>query len=278
MPRVAIEQLILAGSHFGHLTRRWNPKMKPFIFMEKNGIYVIDLQKTQSMLDEACDVVEKIAERGEPVLFVGTKKQAKDIVRTEAERTGMPYVNERWLGGMLTNFSTIRKSVKKLEAFEKKMVDGTYDVLSKKERLTSDKHHDKLQTALGGIRDMKRLPGAVFIVDTIEEEIAVREARKLGIPVFAIVDTNSDPDPIDFPIPANDDAYKSIGLIVKTFSDSVLEGVARYQTKKKDAPEAVVDKRDKRGGRGGDDDKKKGGPRRRRTSRSKSKKPEGKEN
>ncbi len=229
MSGISVQQLILAGSHFGHLTRRWNPKMKPYIFMEKNGIYIIDLYKTKQMLDHACETARKIVEKGDTVLFVGTKKQAKDIIRNEAQRSGMPYVNERWLGGMLTNFVTIRKSVKKLETLEKKTVDGTYDIISKKERLTLDKQRGKLETALSGIRDMKKLPGAVFVVDTLEEEIAVREARKLGIPVFAIVDTNSDPDPIDYPIPANDDAYKSIGLIMKTFTDVIIEGLAVAQ-------------------------------------------------
>ena len=261
MPRVTTQQLILAGSHFGHLTRRWNPKMKPFIFMEHNGIYVMDLQKTQKLLDEACDEVEKIVEKGESVLFVGTKKQARDIIREEAMRVSMPYVNDRWLGGMLTNFATIRKSVKKLELLEKKMVDGTYDLISKKERMTIDHQRDKLLRALGGIREMKRLPGAMFVVDTLEEEIAIHEANKLGIPVFGIVDTNSNPDPIQYPIPANDDAYKSIGLIVKTFTLAILEGQARLEALKKEeaAPTKEVKKE-------AAEAKKRTGPRRRRTS------------
>ncbi|MBD3165602.1 30S ribosomal protein S2 [bacterium] len=250
MSNVTVQQLILAGSHFGHLTRRWNPKMKPYIFMEKNGIYIIDLYKTKQLLDNACEAVRQIVERGELVLFVGTKKQARDIVQAEAARAGMPYVNERWLGGMLTNFVTIRKSVKKLENLEKKQVDGTYDVISKKERLTIDKQKEKLEIALTGIRTMKKLPGAVFVVDTLEEDIAVREARKLGIPVFALVDTNADPDPIDYPIPANDDAYKSIGLITKTFTDAVVEGLAKAEAVKQDTEEPAEEKpKDKKGAR-----------------------------
>lgn len=269
MTRINIDQLILAGSHFGHLTRRWNPKMKPYIFMERNGIYVIDLQKTQNMLEKACEAVEKIVEKGEQVLYVGTKKQARDIIREEAERTGMPYVNERWLGGMLTNFSTIRKSIKKLETIELKMKDGTYDLLSKKERLMLDRQRDKLLLALGGIRDMRKLPGAVYVVDTLEEEIGVREARKLGIPVFAIVDTNSDPDPIDYPIPANDDAYKSIGLITKTFTDAIAAARAHYDAVKKDTPSSDKEPRkDSEGSR-------RSGPRRRRSSRGGKPKQEG---
>ncbi len=259
MPRITVQQLILAGSHFGHLTRRWNPKMKAFIFMEKNGIYIIDLNKTKKLLEYACDEVVKLVDKGETVLFVGTKKQAKDIVKAEATRCGMPYVNERWLGGMLTNFATIRKSVKKLEDIEKKMHDGTFEKLTKKERLTIDKQRGKLELALSGIRNMKKLPGAVFVVDTLEEDIAIKEARKLGIPVFAIVDTNSDPDIIDYPIPANDDAYKSIGLITKTFADAVHESAATLQAKKTDEPkEAARDKDDK------DDGPRRRAPRRRR--------------
>ena len=258
MARVTVQQLILAGSHFGHLTRRWNPKMKPYIFMEKNGIYIIDLNKTLGLLEAAYTKAAEIAARGDSILFIGTKKQARDIIKAEATRAGMPYVNERWLGGMLTNFSTIRKSIKKLEAIEKKGVDGTYDSLTKKERLSLDSQKAKLDQNLSGIRHMKRLPGAVFVVDTLMEDIAVREAIKLGIPIFAIVDTNSDPDPIDYPIPANDDAYKSIGLITKTFTDAVIEGVAVAQAKKQDEPEAA-EERDQRGPR-----KPKTGPRRRR--------------
>jgi len=255
MARVNVQQLILAGAHFGHLTRRWNPKMKPYIFMEKNGIYIIDLSKTMKMLEDANELANKIAARGDSILYVGTKKQARDIMKQEATRAGMPYVNERWLGGMLTNFSTIRKSIKKLDSLEKKSTDGTYESITKKERLMMDKLREKLEKNLSGIRHMKRLPGAMFVVDTLLEDIAIREARKLNIPIFAIVDTNSDPDHIDFPIPANDDAYKSIGLITKTFTDAVIEGVALVQAKKQDEP-APTKKQD-----GG---KRRSGPRRRR--------------
>ncbi len=259
MPNINIQQLILAGSHFGHLTRRWNPKMKPFIFMEKNGIYIIDLNKTLKLLKDAHRAIATIVGKGERVLFVGTKKQARDIIKAEAARADMPYVNERWLGGMLTNFSTIRKSIKKLEDLESKATDGTYENITKKERLSIEKHKDKLLRALSGIRNMKRLPGAVFVVDTLQEEIAVREAKKLGIPVFAIVDTNTDPDPIDFPIPANDDAYKSIGLITKTFTDAVVEALATVQVKKDDEAEKETDHPEEK--------KRKGGPRRRSASK-----------
>lgn len=234
MARITVQQLILAGSHFGHLTRRWNPKMKPYIFMEKNGIYIIDLNKTLKLMETAEAVVSRIAARGDSILYVGTKKQARDIIKSEATRANMPYVCERWLGGMLTNFQTMRKSIKKLEAYEKKVVDGTYDSVTKKERLSMDIQRKKLEMNLGGIRHMKRLPAALFIVDTVQEDIAVREARNLGLPIFAILDTNSDPDHIDFPIPANDDAYKSIGLITKTFTDAVIEGLAVHEAHKQE--------------------------------------------
>ncbi|MCB2212236.1 30S ribosomal protein S2 [bacterium] len=254
MARVNVQQLILAGSHFGHLTRRWNPKMKPYIFMEKNGIYIIDLNKTLKLMETADAVASRIAARGDGILYVGTKKQARDIIKAEATRANMPYVSERWLGGMLTNFATIRKSIKKLEALEKKVVDGTYDSVTKKERLSMDAERNKLELNLGGIRNMKRLPGALFIVDTVQEDIAVREAKKLGLPIFAIVDTNSDPDPIDYPIPANDDAYKSIGLITKTFTDAVIEGLAVYEAHKQEKKDEEPQ----------DDKQRKQGPRRRR--------------
>ena len=268
MPRVNVQQLVMAGAHFGHLTSRWNPKMRPYIFMEKNGIYIIDLNKTLKMMDTALAAISKIAAAGEQILYVGTKKQARDLMRDEAGRAGMPYVNERWLGGMLTNFTTIRKSIKKLETLEKKAVDGTYESITKKERLMLDKQKEKLEHNLSGMRAMKRLPGAMFVVDTLQEEIAVREAKKLGIPIFAIVDTNSDPDPIDYPIPANDDAYKSIGLITKTFTDAVVEGAALVQAKK----QAEVEESGGRGGESGGGDKKRGtGPRRRRSAAPKAK-------
>lgn len=222
--RVSIQQLLMAGTHFGHLTRRWNPKMRSYIFMAKKGIHIIDLKLTKECIEKACDEISKISASGKSVLFIGTKKQAKDIVRSEAQRCNSPYVNERWLGGMLTNFTTIRRSLKTLFAYEKKASDGTYDLIGKKERLSMEKERSKLERVLGGIRDMVKLPGAIFVVDTKKESIAVSEARKLDIPVYAIVDTNSDPDLIDFPIPANDDSFKSIGLITRMVTDAVMEG------------------------------------------------------
>jgi small subunit ribosomal protein S2 len=227
MARISLQQLLLSGAHFGHLTRRWHPRMKPYILMEKNKIHLIDLRKTQEYLEKACNAVSEIAARGEQILFVGTKKQAKDIIRIEAERAHCPYVTERWLGGMLTNFSTIRKGLKTLISLEKKVTDGTYEKLRKKERLSLDREREKLMTALGGIRELKRLPGAIYVVDVKKEHIAVAEARRLGIPVIAIVDTNVDPEPIPYIIPANDDAFKSIGLITRTITDAIIEGQAR---------------------------------------------------
>ncbi|MFC1726284.1 30S ribosomal protein S2 [candidate division KSB1 bacterium] len=224
MPRVSIQDLLSAGTHFGHLKRKWNPKMKPYIFMERNSIYIIDLKKTQKAVDEACEALSEVTKNSEKVVFVGTKKQAKDVVRREAERSGMYYVNERWLGGTLTNFVTIRKSVKHLKNLEKKEVDGTYDQITKKEILSIEKKKEKLLKVLSGVTEMNKLPGAVFVVDTKKESIAIKEARKLNIPIFGIVDTNSDPDDIDFPIPGNDDAYKSIELITSALADSILEG------------------------------------------------------
>ncbi len=227
MPEITLQQLLMSGAHFGHLTRRWNPKMKSFIFMERNRIYIIDLNKTLSCLMKACEVITEIVRGGEKVLFLGTKKQARDIVRVEVERCGMPYVTERWLGGMLTNFNTIKKSIKQLKNLEKMAVDGTYDNLTKKEILHIERKREKLEKSLGGIKEMNRLPGGLFVVDTKKEAIAVAEANKLGIPVFGMIDTNSDPDPIDYPIPANDDAFKSISLIVHTITDAVLEGKSK---------------------------------------------------
>ena len=223
MPRVSIQDLLSAGTHFGHLKRKWNPKMKPYIFMERNSIYIIDLKKTQKAIDEACEALSEITKKGEKIVFVGTKKQAKEVVRREAERSGMYYVNERWLGGTLTNFVTIRKSVKHLKNREKKEVDGTYDQITKKEILSIERKKEKLLKVLSGVTEMNKLPGAVFVVDTKKESIAIKEARKLNIPIFGIVDTNSDPDDIDFPIPGNDDAYKSIELITSALADSILE-------------------------------------------------------
>lgn len=239
MPVVSIQQLLMAGTHFGHLTRRWNPKMKQFIFTAQHGIHIVDLKKTQHCIDRACSALQDIVKKGEKILFVGTKKQARDIIRNEATRVDMPYVCERWLGGMLTNFSTIRKSLKNLQTFEKMATDGTYEKISKKERLAIEKEKAKLERALGGIREMKKLPGAVFVVDTKKEHIAVAEALKLGIPLVAIVDTNADPDVVDYPIPGNDDAYKSIGLITRSLTDAI-EVAAAVAAEKRFAETAVT--------------------------------------
>jgi small subunit ribosomal protein S2 len=227
MPRVELTDLLNAGAHFGHLTRRWNPKMKPFIFMERNGIHIIDLKKTQELLESACNAISNITAEGKRFLFVGTKKQAQEVVKEEANRCREFFVSERWLGGMLTNFSTIRKSVKRLNNIEKMETDGTYDKLTKKEIMHLDREKEKLQDYLSGVVDMTRLPGALYVIDIKKEDIAVKEARRLGIPVVAIVDTNVDPDGIDYPIPANDDAIKSIHLITKLVADAVLEGKER---------------------------------------------------
>lgn len=224
MPEITLQQLLMSGAHFGHLTRRWNPKMKPYIFMERSGIYIIDLNKTLTNLNDATEAVTQLVRTGEKLMFLGTKKQAKDIVRVEAERCNMPFVTERWLGGMLTNFSTIKKSIKHLKNLDKMGTDGSYDNLTKKEILVIEREKEKLERNLGGIKNMQKLPAGIFIVDTKQESIAVNEAKKLNIPVFAMVDTNSDPDPIDYPIPANDDAFKSISLVVHAIADAVLEG------------------------------------------------------
>lgn len=232
MKKVELTQLLEAGAHFGHLTRRWNPKMKPYIFMEKNGIHIIDLKKTQELLSVACDEISKIAADGKKVLFVGTKKQAKNIIETEARRCGQNWVSERWLGGMLTNFSTIRKSVKRLNNIEKQETDGTFDKITKKERLILSREKEKLKKVLEGVESLNKLPGALFVVDVKKEDIAVKEAIRLNIPVFAIVDTNCDPDPIDYVIPANDDAVKTIEIITKQIADAIIEGEAKLKEKK----------------------------------------------
>lgn len=222
--RVSVENLLKAGTHFGHLTRRWNPKMKPFIFMERNGIHIIDLMQTQDLLDRAAEAATRFAKMGRKILFVGTKKQARDIVRKHAESCNSPFTVERWLGGTLTNFQTIRKSIRRMEGIQKMREDGTLDQLKKKERLMKSREQDKLEKVLGGISKMARLPGAIFIVDINREHIAVKEARKLGIPIIAIVDTNCDPDLVDFAIPANDDALKSIDLITSVIAAACNEG------------------------------------------------------
>jgi len=243
MPSVTIEQMLSAGSHFGHLTRRWNPKMRDFIFMEKNGIHIIDLKKTQVCLDKALDAVRQIVSEGYEVLFVGTKPQAKEIIESESKRCGQYYISHRWLGGMLTNFSTIKKSIKHYKNLVKMSTDGTYEKISKKERLTIDREKEKLFQVLGGIEEMKRLPGVVFIVDTKKEHIAVNEAKKMNIPVIAMIDTNADPTEVDFPVPANDDAAKSISLVTSAIADMVIESRQKIQEKK--AIEEVVKEENK---------------------------------
>jgi small subunit ribosomal protein S2 len=225
MSRVSIQQLLDAGVHFGHLRRKWNPAMAPYIFMEKEGIHIIDLQKTQVKLEEAALALKQIAKSGRKVLFVATKKQAKDIVAELVKGVNMPYVTERWPGGMLTNFPTIRKAVKKMSSIDKMATDGTYNNLSKREKLQIARQRAKLEKNLGSIADLTRLPAAMFIVDICKEHIAVHEARRLNIPIFAMVDTNSDPNLVDFPIPANDDASKSIALILDTVCKAMQEGL-----------------------------------------------------
>lgn len=230
MAVVSMKQLLQAGVHFGHQTRKWNPKMKRYIFAERNGIYIIDLRQTVKLLTEACNFLRDIVSQGELVLFVGTKKQAADIVKEEALRCGMFYVNERWLGGMLTNFETIRKSIKKLKELEKMEQEGKFDLLPKKEVMDLKKQQEKLARNLSGIREMYKLPGAVIVMDTLNEKIAVAEANKLMIPVVAIVDTKCDPDQIDYPIPGNDDAIRSIKLICEKLTDAIIEGQANLDT------------------------------------------------
>ena len=229
MPRVSMDDLISAGTHFGHLTRRWNPKMKKYIFTERNGIYVIDLKKSQKCIDEACDAMQKIVRKGEKVLFVGTKKQAKDLIKFHAQRSEQFYIDERWLGGTLTNFNTIKKNIRHLRALEKKEIDGTYDSLTKKEILKIEKQKERLLRVLGGITEMNKIPGAVFVADIQKDSLAIKEAKKLDVPIFAIVDTNCDPDGITYPIPGNDDSYKSIELITRTLADAIIEVSAKEE-------------------------------------------------
>jgi len=238
MSRVTFEQLLEAGSHFGHLKRKWNPAMAPYIFMERNGIHIIDLHKTVVKVDEAAAALKQIVKSGRRVLFVATKKQAKQIVADKAISVSMPYVTERWPGGMLTNFPTIRKAVKKMTTIDKMAKDGTFDQLSKREKLQITRQRAKLEKNLGSIADLNRLPSALFVVDVMKEHIAVAEANRLGIPVFAMVDTNSDPTPIDFVIPANDDATKSIEVILGALCAAINEGLEERKVEKLDtAPE-----------------------------------------
>lgn len=232
MSQITQQELLEAGVHFGHLTRKWNPKMAPYIFMEKNGIHLIDLNKTAVKLEEAALAIKNIVKSGRKILFVATKKQAKEMIESEAARVNMPFVTERWLGGMLTNFTTVRKSIKKLQMLDKMATDGTYANMAKKERLMVEREKEKLRRVLGGIADLNRLPAALFLVDIKREHIAIAEAQKLNIPTFAMVDTNSDPTKVDFAIPANDDAAKSIALIVRVITDSIVEGLSERKKEK----------------------------------------------
>jgi small subunit ribosomal protein S2 len=236
MPRTEFKELLDAGVHFGHLKRKWNPKMAPYIFMERNGIHIIDLQKTAVKIDDAASAIKQIAKSGRKILFVATKKQAKEIVAETVKQVNMPYVTERWPGGMLTNFPTIRKAVKKMSSIDKMLVDGTFGNLSKRERLQITRQRAKLEKNLGSIVDLNRLPAALFVVDVQKEYIAVREAKKLNIPVFAMVDTCCDPTPIDFVIPANDDASKSISLIIDIMAKAIQEGLEERKAEKDKEP------------------------------------------
>ena len=239
MTKIEIKELIESGVHFGHLTRKWNPNMSPYIYMERNGIHIINLYKTSSKIQEATKALNKIAQSGRKILFVATKKQAKDIVSEMAKKVKMPYITERWPGGMLTNFVTIRKAVKKMTSIDRMKKDGTFETLSKKEKLQVDRLREKLDKNLGSISEMTRLPGAVFIVDIKREHIAIKEAQKLKIPIFAMVDTNSDPRDVDFVIPANDDASKSIRKILSIVVESIKEGLSERQKLKEESAKAV---------------------------------------
>jgi len=233
--KIEYKDLLEAGVHFGHLTRKWDPKMAPYIFMEKNGIHLIDLNKTLACLDDACAAIKGVVRSGRKVLFVATKKQAKEVVAEEAKRLKMPYATERWLGGMLTNFVTVRKSLKKMSSIDKLMKDEAYTALAKREKLTITREREKLEKVLGGISELTRLPAALFVVDAKKEHIAIKEAKKLNIPVFAMVDTNSDPNTVEFPIPANDDAYKSIAIITQAIGQAIEEGLVERKKDKDDA-------------------------------------------
>lgn len=238
MAKLEFDQLLEAGAHFGHLKSKWNPAMAPYIFMERNGIHIIDLHKTIAKAEEAAAALKQIAKSGKKILFVATKKQAKDIVAEKAQSINMPYVVERWPGGLLTNFPTIRKAVKKMNNIDKMIKDGTFDTLSKREKLQITRQRAKLEKMLGSIQDLTRLPAALFVVDAMKENIAVKEAERLGIPVFAIVDTNTDPSNIDFVIPANDDSSKTIELIVGYICDAIKEGLEERKAEKADAAAA----------------------------------------
>jgi small subunit ribosomal protein S2 len=243
MTNIVIKELLDAGVHFGHLTRKWNPNMAPYIYTERNDVHIIDLYKTAAKIEEAGEALKKIAASGRKILFVATKKQAKDIVADKAQAVNMPYITERWPGGMLTNFVTIRKAVKKMSSIDRMKVYGSFDALSKREKLQIDRLRAKLEKNLGSIADMTRLPGAIFIVDTKNEHIAVAEALNLGIPIFAMVDTNSDPRPIDYVIPSNDDASKSIEKILSYITEAIAEGLADRKEEPKETKEVKVEKK-----------------------------------
>jgi small subunit ribosomal protein S2 len=245
MEKVTFEQMLQAGVHFGHLKRKWNPHMAPYIFTEKKGIHIIDLHKTGVKLDEAASAMKQIAKSGKKILFVATKKQAKSIVAERVAAIGMPYVTERWSGGMLTNFATIRKAVRKMSQIDKMEQDGTLNNLSKRERLQVSRQRAKLEKNLGSISDLTRIPAAIFIVDVMNEHIALAEAKKLGIPVFAMVDTNSDPRPVDFPIPSNDDAGRSIALVMDVLAQAVAEGLQERKADKDQAEAQAAAKKNK---------------------------------
>ena len=243
MPKIEVKPLLDAGVHFGHLTRKWHPNMAPYIFMERNGIHIIDLHKTAAKLEQAQEALRKISSQGKKILFIATKKQAKDIVADYATKMNMPYIVERWPGGMLTNFVTIRKAVKKMSNIDKMKADGTFDTLSKRERLQVDRQRAKLEKNLGSISDMSRLPAAIFVVDIKREHIAIAEAHKLGIPTFAIVDTNSNPLEVDFAIPGNDDASKSVNILMSHVHEAVTRGLSeRKEDKEKPSREKIAKK------------------------------------
>lgn len=244
MANIDIKELLDAGVHFGHLTRKWDPNMAPYIYTERSGVHIIDLYKTAAKMDEAAKALGKIAASGRKILFVATKKQAKDIVADKAASVNMPYITERWPGGMLTNFITIRKAVKKMSLIDRMKLDGSFDALSKREKLQINRQRAKLEKNLGSITDMTRLPGALFIVDIKKEHIAVTEATKLNIPIFAMVDTNSDPRPIDFVIPSNDDASKSIDKVLSYVTESITEGLANRKANKESKEKEVAAKKE----------------------------------
>ena len=249
MSKVSFQELLDAGAHFGHLKRKWNPAMAPYIFMEKNGIHIIDLNKTVAKIDEAAAALKQIAKSGRRILFVGTKKQAKEILAEQVKKINMPYVSERWSGGMLTNFPTIRKAVKKMGTFDKMEQDGTLDHLSKRERLQVDRQRSKLNKNLGSIADLTRLPAALFVIDVQKEKIAVAEAHRLQIPVFAMVDTNSNPNTVDYAIPCNDDAAKAISLVLGAIGDAIQEGLSERKAEKDKEPAEGEEEKPKKGGR-----------------------------